>query len=221
MESPLILFFKVLFVTVTLELQAYGSLGCFEEERIGLLKIKDAFNHPNGSALSSWGGEGMDCCMWENVKCDGTTKRIVQIFLNRTKLFELVKNEGDWYLDSSLFLPFQQLQNLSLEGNFLKGFQGELRSSKLEYLDLSSNWLTEIPSLSAVKSLKFLNLEMNRFTNLSDHFRELTTLNNLEMLSLAYNDISGNIPMSIGALTTLKFLSFRNNELSGTLQEGR
>ncbi|KAI3446870.1 hypothetical protein Pfo_003535 [Paulownia fortunei] len=212
--------FLVLFVSLTLQLQGYGSLACTEEERVGLLKLKEAFNYPNGSALSSWTGQEKDCCMWENVKCDFTSKRVLQLSLNRTKNFSSISSEEDWYLDLSLFLPFQELETLSLDGNFLRGFTGELRSSKLQYLDLSSNWLTEIPQfLSGPKSLKYLNFESNRLTNLSRFKADLTTLSALEILNLGYNDITGDIPPSIGALTTLKALSFRNNELTGSLPE--
>lgn len=39
------------------------------------------------------------------------------------------------------------------------------------------------------------------------------------MLDLGYNDISGEIPLSIGALTSLKSLSLRNNEVNGSFPE--
>ncbi|KAL0382882.1 UNVERIFIED_CONTAM: Receptor-like protein 9b [Sesamum calycinum] len=200
-----------------------GSLECVEEERIGLLKLKAAFNPPNGpaSAFSSWGGENTDCCKWENVRCDYTTKRVVQLSLKDTKYDRgtcLATNIMErWYLDFSLFLPFQELQNLSLALNFLKGFHGVLRSSKLQYLDLSGNGLTEIPPLGAVQSLKSLNLGFNSLNNLSN-FQELTKLRALETLNMAYTRISGISP-SLWTITSLKAISFGGNHMKGSLSD--
>ncbi|KAL0358418.1 UNVERIFIED_CONTAM: Receptor-like protein 14 [Sesamum angustifolium] len=200
-----------------------GSLGCVEEERIGLLKLKAAFNPPNltASAFSSWGGDNTDCCKWENVRCDYTTKRVVQLSLKDTKYDRgtilATKIMEWWYLDFSLFLPFQELQNLSLAQNFLKGFHGVLRSSKLQYLDLSGNGLTEIPPLGAVQSLKSLNLKFNSLNNLSN-FQELTKLSALETLNMAYTRISGISP-SLWTITSLKAISFSGNHMKGSLSD--
>ncbi|CAK9138565.1 unnamed protein product, partial [Ilex paraguariensis] len=93
---------------------AHRSLACLEEERIGLLTLKDAFNYPTGSSLPSWGAEETDRCRWERITCDSMTKRVIQLSLNDTRQVE--------FLNASLFLPFQELQNLSLAGNFMTDF---------------------------------------------------------------------------------------------------
>ena len=97
-------------------LLGYGSLGCLEEEKVGLFKLKAPINHPNGTSLSSWGAEVGDCCRWENVTCDNKTSRVIQLFPIRD--FEL----GEWSLNASLLLPFQQLQVLHLARNELTGW---------------------------------------------------------------------------------------------------
>ncbi|KAL6330683.1 hypothetical protein AAG906_009111 [Vitis piasezkii] len=99
-------------------LLGYGSLGCMEEEKVGLLQLKASFNHPNGTALSSWGAEVGDCCRWEYVTCDNKTSRVIRLFLDSIRDFEL----GEWSLNASLLLPFQQLQNLDLSFNELTGW---------------------------------------------------------------------------------------------------
>ncbi|KAK3006445.1 hypothetical protein RJ639_015955 [Escallonia herrerae] len=197
---------------VMIELQSYGSLGCLEDERAGLMKLKDAFGGPTGSsALSSWGGgEERDCCKWARVVCDDATKRVSGLYLRAAR-----DSRNVWSLDASLFLPFQELQNFSLADNFLAGFEGVLNLSKLEVLDLSYNSFTEIPSLDAMQSLRSLNLRFNDINN-SHHFKELTNLTNLEMLNLGANDLT-EIPSSIWDLTSLKALSLTENGLNGLL----
>ncbi|PIN07746.1 Leucine-rich repeat protein [Handroanthus impetiginosus] len=208
MDSFSIWFSWVLFGFFTLQFQGYGSLACMEEERTGLLQLKEAFKVPNGSAFSSWSEEQTDCCTWEHVKCDAISKRVFQLSLDDITNSSIIWDEDwykDWYfsLNLSLLLPFRELKNLSLAWNWLTDFTGEMRSSKLQYLDLSGNSLIDIPSfLSGQKSLKYLNLESNRLTN-SSHFKDLTTLT-----------------WFIGSLASLKTLSFSDNELTGFSPEG-
>ncbi|CAK9163988.1 unnamed protein product [Ilex paraguariensis] len=249
MEYTLLLYLLILLGSLQLHFQSHGSSACLEEERIGLLKLKDSFIQANGSALSSWGVEDGDCCRWVRVSCDNITKQVVELSLNRTRPLGLGFTEG-WILNASLFLPFQELQSLDLSGNLLKeddmlsrlgtkslkaclhhlmtcrekvkkprctDFQGVLRLSKLQVLDLSWNRFTEIPSLGALRSLKFLYLHSNQHMKNSSHFQEITTLRNLESLHLGYNDMAGEIPPSIGALTSLKALSLTSNKLNGSL----
>ncbi|XP_019169558.1 PREDICTED: LRR receptor-like serine/threonine-protein kinase FLS2 [Ipomoea nil] len=189
--------------------------GCDEEERIALLRLRDAFN--GTTALSSWGdGKETDCCMWERVNCDQSNHHVIQLSLADIWL----SSSDDFFLNASLFLPFRELQNLSLRLNTIRGFHEVLNLSKLQVLDLSSNWFDEIPSLGLLRSLRILNMKQNDINTWS-HFEELTTLKHLELLNFAFNDLSGKIPQSLGSLASLKFLSFQNNWLiSGSLKDG-
>ncbi|KAJ6354286.1 hypothetical protein OIU76_003186 [Salix suchowensis] len=95
--------------------------GCLEEERNGLLSIK-ALIDPNSVhwQLSDWTAnqEDMaDCCAWYGVGCDNTTRRVVQLSLSDAR----DKRLGDWLLNASLFLPFEELQSLDLSANRLVG----------------------------------------------------------------------------------------------------
>ncbi|GKU93438.1 hypothetical protein SLEP1_g7033 [Rubroshorea leprosula] len=96
--------------------------GCLEEERIALLNLKHSISPPNGNALASWRGHG-DCCKWVGVECDITTKRVIQLFINYTRDWDVFSSfdcEG-WYLNSSLFLPFKELKGLFLGRNCISG----------------------------------------------------------------------------------------------------
>nr|GMD03184.1 probable LRR receptor-like serine/threonine-protein kinase At1g34110 [Ipomoea batatas] len=194
-----------------------GSVGCEVEERIALLRLRDdLFNYPN--ALPSWGDEEeTDCCMWERVKCDLSNHHVTQLSLAHIRQL----SPDSILLNTSLFLPFRELRNLSLVDNNIRGFYGVLINlSKLQVLDLSHNWFDEIPSLGLLRSLRILHMEYNSINTWS-HFEELATLKHLELLNFAFNDLSGKIPQSLGSLTSLKFLSFGyNNNLNGSLTDG-
>ncbi|KAB5555986.1 hypothetical protein DKX38_006895 [Salix brachista] len=146
--------------------------GCLEEERNGLLSIK-ALIDPNNVQwkLSDWTAnqEDMaDCCAWYGVGCDNTTRRVVQLSLSDAR----DKRLGDWLLNASLFLPFEELQSLDLSANRLVGcFEnqgfGEPSSklSRLDVLDLSFNPFNDdsiLSCLSGLLSLKSLDLSANR-----------------------------------------------------------
>ncbi|XP_019169564.1 PREDICTED: leucine-rich repeat receptor-like serine/threonine-protein kinase BAM3 [Ipomoea nil] len=212
MENPCVFCLWILLLTSVLLIQVQG---CDEEERRALLRLRDAFN--GTTALSSWGnGKETDCCMWERVNCDQSNHHVTQLSLGDIRLWSF----DGFFVNASLFLPFRELQNLSLDGNTIRGFHEVLNLSKLQVLDLSFNWFDEIPSLGLLRSLRILNMEENNINTWS-HFEELTTLKHLELLNLGYNYLSGKIPGSLGSLTSLKFLSFTDNHLvNGSLIDG-
>ena len=96
------------------------SQGCLEEERIALLQIKTSFGgnpNDNSSPVFSWGEDAL-CCSWEGVTCsNSTTRRVVEIHLDYARGWSM----GDWYLNASIFLPFQELNVLDLSGNVIAG----------------------------------------------------------------------------------------------------
>jgi len=92
--------------------------GCLEEERIGLLEIQSLIV-PDGV---SWSG---NCCEWDGIECDKTTRRVIQLSLSGARdpslaLFE-ARDLSDWVLNASLFLPFKELQSLELGYTGLAG----------------------------------------------------------------------------------------------------
>jgi hypothetical protein len=89
--------------------------GCLEEERIGLLEIKSLIN-PDGVSLRDW-VDGSNCCEWDGIECDNTTRRVVRLSLAGAWDFSL----GDWVLNASLFQPFKELQSLKLGVNRMVG----------------------------------------------------------------------------------------------------
>nr|GLL35657.1 LRR receptor-like serine/threonine-protein kinase FLS2 isoform X3 [Ipomoea trifida] len=197
-----------------------GSVGCDAEERIALLRLRDVFKYPNGTTpLPSWDEEQTDCCMWERVKCDQSNHYITQLSLAHIRLW----SSDPIFLNTSLFLPFRELRNLSLVENSIRGFYGVLNLSKLHVLDLSENRFDEIPSLGLLRSLRILNMDDNSINTWS-HFEALTCnsagickLRNLQELDLGSNSFEGKIPLCLGNLTSLRALILEQNLLTGTL----
>ncbi|TYG78136.1 hypothetical protein ES288_D02G033700v1 [Gossypium darwinii] len=206
---------------------------CLEHERIALLHLKPFFNYDN--QLQSWVEvKGSDCCKWERVECNTTTRRLIQLSLNSTRWYDNMgyymdnRNLNAWYLNASMFLPFEELKSLYLSGNAIggnlenEGF-GKLSStlSNLEILDLRENYLNDsiLLSLSELSSLRYLDLSYNRFER-SSHprgFQWLSRLTKLETLDISGNSLKNSILLHMRNLSSLKTLSLSGNQLGGKL----
>ncbi|KAI9397465.1 hypothetical protein POPTR_003G041400v4 [Populus trichocarpa] len=226
----------VLLVIMMVSLQGWLPLGCLDEERIALLQLKDSLNYPNGTSLPSWIKADAHCCSWERIEC--STGRVTELHLEETRNEEL----GDWYLNASLLLPFQELKALNLRGNRLAGWVEKKESlSSLEVLGLSGNNIDKLvasrgpsnlttlylhdittyessfqllQSLGAFPSLMTLYLNKNDFRGriLGDELQNLSSLKSLYMDGCSLDEHS---LQSLGALPSLKNLLLR--ALSGSV----
>jgi len=96
----------------------YGRCyGCLEEERIGLLEIQSLIDPDGVSWIDHWVDNNSNCCEWDGIECDNTTRRVIQLSLFGRRDWHL----SDWVLNASLFLPFKELQSLELGDNGLVG----------------------------------------------------------------------------------------------------
>ncbi|KAA3452154.1 leucine-rich repeat receptor-like protein CLAVATA2 isoform X3 [Gossypium australe] len=202
---------------------------CLEHERIALLHLKPFFNFRD--ELKSWVEvKSSDCCKWERVECNTTTGRLIQLSLSSTKWEFNVEywHLHSWYLNASMFLPFEELKSLYLSDNAIAGCIenedfGKLSStlSNLEILDLSYNYLNDsiLLSLSELSSLRYLDLSFNRFER-SSHprgFQWLSRLTKLETLNARGNSLKNSILLHMRNLSSLKTLSLSGNQLGGKL----
>eukprot|EP00257_Ricinus_communis_P027848 XP_025015262.1 receptor-like protein 14 [Ricinus communis] len=196
--------------------------GCLDKERAALLQLKPFFD--STLALQKWLGaeDNLDCCQWERVECSSITGRVTRLDLDTTRAYQSSRN---WYLNASLFLPFEELKSLSLKGNSIvdcvenEGFERlSTRLSSLEVLDLSYNSFNEsiLSSLSEFSSLKSLNLGFNPF-EVPIQAQDLPNFENLEELYLDKIELENSFLQTVGVMTSLKVLSLSGCGLTGAL----
>ncbi|KAI8023028.1 Receptor-like protein 9a [Camellia lanceoleosa] len=220
-----------LWVMLVLASECYG---CLEHERIALLQLKASINHQNRNSKyaweETWNGEATtDCCEWERVKCSTTTGRVMQLSLDST----IYLDTGDWYLNASMFLPFEELESLDLSYNHLAGW---LENEELLRLDFNSSNNNTLPSVGLLSSLKTLSLSHNHLNGSID-IGEFCKMNNLKELDLSGNsieDIKGKLEVLylgensfnnsilpyLGILSSLKTLDLWFNHLNGSIDIG-
>ncbi|XXG52085.1 hypothetical protein AAC387_Pa03g0492 [Persea americana] len=213
MEWPPVLLFFVF------HLRVYGCFGCSHAERSALLELKSSMNLPT-DLVTSWGiGH---CCSWDIVRCNSSTGRVIELKPPFQRFFDA--DLGDWYLNASLLLPFDELRSLDLSSNKMKGlideqaFKRWSRVSKLGELILGFNTLnnTILPYVGAFKFLKILDVGHNKFQGPLPT-EGLCKLKNLQELDLSFNEFEGAIPYCLGSLTSLQRLQLSYNQFSGKI----
>jgi hypothetical protein len=147
----LALMFSSLFYFVTLMfMQNQGSCnGCLENERIGLMKIKEyIMSQKEGdpdNELGSWVDDrNSNCCSWNRVKCFNISfGRIAHLSLGSLHFL----SSDMMLINASLFRPFEELCFLDLSYIGFRGWMG------------NKGIILSLYKLSLV--LNFLHLYMN------------------------------------------------------------
>ncbi|GAY65271.1 hypothetical protein CUMW_239870 [Citrus unshiu] len=180
-------------IFILLVVKGWWSEGCLEQERSALLQLKRFFN--GDLRLQNWVDDEyyLDCCLWEGVECNNTTGRVIKLDLAQTRNWE----SEEWYMNASLFTPFQQLESLDLIENNIAGC---VENEGLE-------------KLSRLNNLKFLHLDYNSFNN--SIFSSLGGgLSSLKRLSLAGNELNGSIDIEgLESLSNLEELDMSDNAI--------
>ncbi|KAM3295419.1 hypothetical protein ACQJBY_037985 [Aegilops geniculata] len=161
---------------------------------------------------------------------------------------DLKSNHFNGVLSKVNFSSLLNLKNLDLLYNNFTGTIPEsiYSCSKLAALRISGNNLHGqlSPRIASLKSLTFLSLGFNNFTNITNtlrilkNCRNLTSLliggtnfkgesmpedeivdgfQNLQVLSIASSSLSGNIPLWLSKLAKLEMLFLQDNQLSGPI----
>ncbi|XVF79273.1 hypothetical protein PTKIN_Ptkin14bG0208300 [Pterospermum kingtungense] len=198
-----------------------GQTSCFDDERRGLLEFKsfvksrgyDYSDHHD--LLPSWVEDPeSDCCLWERVRCNSITGRVIELSLN-----DLSRKSSTWNV--TLFHPLKELRSLNLRGNKICGWtenQDSITRGKLEILDLSYNKFNgSIPRfIGKLSYLKALYLTGNRL-NGSLPFPGLCELKRLEELDISHNYFEGTLPPCLNNLTSLRLLDLHDNLFTGSI----
>ncbi|KAI3895204.1 hypothetical protein MKX03_009389 [Papaver bracteatum] len=152
-------------------------------------------------------------CSWKGVDCDSIGVSVTNISLSSLGL------SGSDFLTE--LCQIDSLEGLNVSMNLLSsipdGFITDCgRLNGLKMLDLSQNKLSGfLPNFSDFSSLESLLLSKNEFVgSIPD---ELFSCQNLTLLDLSYNNISGVLSNSIGDLSKLETLLLSSNNLSGEI----
>ncbi|KAL0701704.1 hypothetical protein Bca4012_057826 [Brassica carinata] len=208
--------------------QLHGYKSCVEKERNALLELKKYLisiteEKDSDSVFPTWPSDtNSDCCRWEGVKCNRTSRRVIEIAFGELYLKELSP------LNLSLLHPYEDVRCLNLSnyhgqfnGMFDDGYKSLSRLINLEFIDLSWNIFNNsiFPFLNAATSLKTLFLRSN---NMDGPFpaEELKDLTNLELLDLSGNEFNSSTPIraELPILRKLKALNLSGNEFSASME---
>ncbi|CAO2838464.1 unnamed protein product [Amaranthus hypochondriacus] len=114
--------------------------------------------------------------------------------------------------------PNVNLRNLNLSNNQIDGkIPNFPLSSKIFFIDLSNNLFsgTLITSLCNLENLCLLNLKQNQLSGLiPDCWGQESSM---FIVDLSFNKLSGTIPMTLGRLPILQYLKLNNNFIEGKI----
>ncbi|KAL0678703.1 hypothetical protein Bca4012_006684 [Brassica carinata] len=220
-QMALVLF---MIVTLMLQLQMKGCVGCLETERMGLLQLKNGFKVEEESMLKSWSHDdpSSDCCHWKRVKCSDATTGGHVVHLSLDELIPASYELENQSLNLSLFHSFPRLQNLKLSFNKFSDLFDPINvltgMPMLQELDQSNNGFTDFDKLGVMlpSSLHVLNLANNQLPSTPKGYLKICALMNLRELDLSSNALT-NTPYCLANLSRLRTLDLSENKISGDL----
>ncbi|MBA0622122.1 hypothetical protein Godav_007690 [Gossypium davidsonii] len=229
---------KMVVVALIMLGEGWRNEGRLEEERLALFQLKPFFPSIDSRSIDGpWYDPiieqketSSDCCEWENIECSSITGRVTHLFLNLTytpptsydlvySYYRRTGNNEYWYLNTSLFLPFEELQSLFLSGNSIVGFvdnQDPLELQNLEFMhiedtSLENNFLHKIGAMPSIKQLSLTGCGLNGTL----HTQGFCDLTNLRLLDVSNNNLKGTLPECFCNFTSLESLDLSSNQLSG------
>ncbi|KAF3787454.1 Receptor-like protein 12 [Nymphaea thermarum] len=188
---------------------AASAVLCHLNQSSALLRLKHSISKfLSPEELSSWQGNGSDCCRWQGITCDSITGFVIKL-----QIPEVTDGDIIGSTDPSLF-ELKQLQLLDLSYN---GFNRSIPKRLVELTRLTHLDLFYC-SFTGLVQLQHLRLDEVR---LSMSGREVSTalvsspsLLKLQTLTLSYCNISGPLVDSLDRqLQSLSHLDLRHNDL--------
>ncbi|CAN6214340.1 unnamed protein product [Urochloa humidicola] len=216
-----------LFLPVLCASLSNTSYACSVEERAALMEIRSSLVRANATAPRSW-GRGGDCCSWERVNCSGSgrTRRVSHLYLSKLYDISTIPSaDGDgyfWSFNTTVFSEFSELQFLDLSKNYPCSLMSDglvgLKLTKLQYLNLSGNWLEQdiLAPLGELVSLQVANLNFNGMSGALP-VAVFENLTNIRELNLSDNQFNGSLPKALLVLPHLKILDLSENSLVGSI----
>jgi len=106
---------------------------------------------------------------------------------------------------------FQSLENLNIKGNRLESFNnGILQLKNLKKLIISSNSISQLPDLSSLSNLEYLDCSSNRLLEIPE---SIFSLLKLKTLDFGYNHNIKSISDKINKLQHLESLDINGNDI--------
>ncbi|KAM7469567.1 hypothetical protein LguiA_007750 [Lonicera macranthoides] len=197
-----------------------------QTDQLALLEFKHQI--ANNPIFNSW-NTSLHFCQWKGVECGHRHHRVIGLNLIDQNLFGTISP----HIGNLSFL-----RSINLQDNL---FHGEIPQQigylyQLRFLNLTNNTLggplavnlsrcSNFRSISlggSLQNLEWFNIEHNLLgTNATDDLSVITFLSNctnLQALGLDNNNFGGEIPNSIGNLSTqLNLLSLGGNHISGII----
>ncbi|TVU23611.1 hypothetical protein EJB05_25986, partial [Eragrostis curvula] len=166
-----------------------------------------------------------------NVADNRLAGRFPQAILNLSTLvhLSLAKNHFSGEVPPNLGRSFPNIQFLTIAINFFHGHipSSLANASDLNYIDMSRNNFTGVVprTIGKLRNIRRLNLEYNKLEARSKQDWEfvdsLANCTMLQDLSVAWNQLEGHVPISLGNLSVeLRTLRFGLNQLSGGFPSG-
>ncbi|KAL4601380.1 hypothetical protein ACB092_11G268800 [Castanea dentata] len=154
-------------VLALVQLGMNGCFGCWEQERLALMQLKAS--SLNYTYASSWDSDNRksDCCEWEGVMCNITSRRVIELIMNLSFVqdLDLSKNHFSGSTPLHFAMGSHYLMFLKLSYNNFSGqiFPTNFNLTKLTFLYLDNNQFsgTILKSISQMKTLSSLDFSNN------------------------------------------------------------
>ncbi|KAL6571122.1 hypothetical protein OROGR_000672 [Orobanche gracilis] len=215
---------------------------CLGHQQFFLLHLKDnlIFNPATSTKLVQWNQSG-DCCQWNGVTCNkghvislDLSEEYISGGLNYSSLFNLqyLQNLNLAYNNFGSPIPssFQKLKNLRHLNLSNAGFEGQIPAeisqlTKLATLDLSSSFTSQSTLILEKPDIGMFVQNLTQITKLyldgvrvsvggKQWCHALSSMKNLQVLSMSSCNLSGPIDSSLSKLQSLSVIRLNLNNMS-------
>ncbi|CDP20707.1 unnamed protein product [Coffea canephora] len=212
-SSTLANIFLLLLVAMNLSVSHVSASKHFQNEtdRLALLEFKNQVYDDRFGVLKSW-NHSQHHCHWEGVTCGTRHQRVIALTLRHKQLSGTISP----HVGNLSFMRFIHLEENQFHGEIPQEFGRLFRLRALNLIhDNKLEGKIPIDQLSNLKKLKRISFYNNNLTG--EIPSSIGNLSSLTSLSLAFNNLEGNLPVEMGLLRRLSFLAATENKLSGII----
>ncbi|XP_043694418.1 probable LRR receptor-like serine/threonine-protein kinase At3g47570 [Telopea speciosissima] len=209
----LFLVFNILLLFGSSSLTMMIVVGNNETDRFALLELKkQIYDDPYG-ALNSW-NDSIHFCNWVRITCGHRHRqRVISLDLQGKSLGRNISPS----IGNLTFLHSLDIGNNSFHGKIPQEIGNLIR---LQYIVFQNNTLQgELPtSLANCTRLREIRFSLNSLVGKIPG-ELFTSLSKLEVISINYNGLTGELPATFGNISSIRRISSSDNELQGSIPE--